>query len=137
MARTYGFPATVLMLLCLGVMQPVGAQAIELTGAWASQADLCKLVFKKKGNQTVFAPLSDLYGSGFIISGDQMRGRSAQCRIKSRKQQGDSLELLAACATGVMTSNVPFSLKVIDDNTLSRLFPEIDGMTIKYSRCAL
>jgi hypothetical protein len=118
-------------------MQPVGARAIELTGAWASQADLCKLVFEKKGNQTVFAALSDLYGSGFIISGDQIRGKSAQCRIKSRKQQGDSLELLAACATGVMTSNVPFSLKVIDDNTLSRLFPEIDGMTVRYSRCAL
>lgn len=125
------------MLLCLGVIQPVGAQAIELTGAWASQADLCKLVFRKKGSQAVFAPFSDLYGSGFIISGDQIRGKNAQCRIKSRKQQGDSLELLAACATGVMISNVPFSLKVIDDNTLSRLIPEIDGMTVKYSRCVL
>lgn len=76
------------MLLCLGVMQPVGAQAIELTGAWASQADLCKLVFKKKGNQTVFAALSDLYGSGFIISGDQIRGKECPVQDQIEKAAG-------------------------------------------------
>ncbi len=137
MAPTRRFPKTVLVSLCLGIMQPVAAQAIELTGAWASQADLCKLVFKKQNKQTVFAAFSDLYGSGFIINGDQIKGKSAQCRIKSKKQQGDSLELLAACAAGVMILNVHFSLKVIDDNNVSRLFPETDGMTVKYTRCAM
>lgn len=136
MRRTCKSPAAAVMLLSLGVMQPVSVQAIELTGAWASQADLCKLVFTKGGKQAEFAPLSDLYGSGFIINGDRIRGKSAKCVIKSRKQVGDSLELSAACATGVMTSSVRFSLKVIDDDNLSRAFPEIEGMTIKYTRCS-
>jgi hypothetical protein len=129
--------ATAAMLLGLGILLPVQAHAVELTGAWASQADLCKLVFTKKGNGIVFAELSDLFGSGFIIEGNRIRGKAAHCTITSRKQDGDNLELAASCATSIMNQNVRFSLKVIDDDNLSRLFPEIPGMTLKYTRCAL
>jgi hypothetical protein len=125
------------MLSAVGILSPVAAQAFELTGAWASQTDLCTLVFAKKGNQVVFTELSDLFGSGFIVDGNQIRGRSAKCTIKSKKQQGDSLELSTACATSIMNSSVRFNLKVIDDNNLDRMFPEIAGMTLKYSRCPL
>lgn len=125
------------LLLGLAALQPIEARAFELTGAWASQNDLCPLVFMKKGNQVVFTELSDLFGSGFIVDGDRIRGRSTKCTIKSRKQTGDSLELSASCATSIMTSSVRFNLKVIDDNNLNRLFPEIAGMTLKYSRCSL
>jgi hypothetical protein len=119
------------------LMLPARANAIELSGAWATEADLCSRVFTKKGNQVVFAELSDLFGSGFIIEGNRIRGKSARCTIKSRKQDGDGLELSAACATSVMNQNVRFNLKVIDDNNLMRLFPDIQGMTLKYTRCAL
>jgi hypothetical protein len=124
-------------LLVLATLLPIEVRAFELTGAWASQADLCKQVFTKKGNQVVFAEFSDLFGSGFIIDGSRIKGRSVQCAIKSRKQEGDSLELSAACATSIMTSNVGFSIKMIDDNNLVRLFSEIPGMTLKYSRCSI
>src|SRR6266436_5619968 len=109
-------PAIAIVLLSLGVLQSVEARAFELTGAWASQADLCKLVFTKKGNQVAFAEFSDLFGSGFIVDGIRIRGKSARC---------------------IMNQSVHFSLKVIDDNTVSRLFPEIPGMTLKYSRCSI
>jgi hypothetical protein len=36
-----------------------------------------------------------------------------------------------------MNSDVRFSLKVIDDDNLSRLFQEIPGMTLNYTRCTL
>jgi hypothetical protein len=124
------------MLLFSGILLPVQSHAIELTGAWASQADLCKLVFTKKGNGVVFAELSDLFGSGFIIEGSRIRGKNARCTITSRKQDGDNLELGAACASTIMNQNVRFNLKVIDDNNLDRLFPDIPGMTLKYTRCA-
>jgi hypothetical protein len=130
-------PAIAVALLGLGVLQSAEAQAFELTGAWASQADLCKLVFAKRGNQIVFAEFSDLFGSGFIVDGDRIRGKSAQCTIKSKKQEGDDLELSTACATSIMSQGVQFSLKVIDDNTLSRRFPEIAGMTLNYARCSM
>ena len=94
-------------------------------------------MFTKKGNAAVFAELSDLYGSGFIIEGNRIRGKAARCTITSKKQDGDNLELAAACATSIMNQSVRFNLKVIDDNNLSRLFPEIPGMTLKYTRCTL
>jgi hypothetical protein len=130
-------PTMAVLLLGLTVLQPIEARAFELTGAWASQTDLCPLVFTKKGNQVVFTELSDLFGSGFIVDGDRIRGRSTKCTIKSKKRVGDTLELSAACASSVMTSSVRFNLRVIDDNNLDRLFPEIAGMTLKYSRCSL
>ena len=124
-------------MLGLAVLQPTVVRAFELAGAWATQTDLCKLVFTKKGNQVTFAELSDLYGSGFIIDGSRITGKTAKCTIKSRKQEGDSLELAAACATSIMTSNVRFNLKVVDDNSLLRVIQEVPGMDIKYFRCAI
>jgi hypothetical protein len=48
------------MLLALGML-PGRVDAFELTGAWASQADLCKQVFTKRGQTgflcRVFRPL--------------------------------------------------------------------------------
>jgi hypothetical protein len=119
------------------VMPPVRASVTELSGAWATDADLCSHVFAKKGNGVVFAELSDLFGSGFIIEGNRIRGKSARCTITSRKQDGDNLDLGAACATGIMNQNVRFSLKLIDDSHLTRLFPDIQGMTLQYTRCSL
>jgi hypothetical protein len=119
------------------LMLPMKAGAFDLSGAWATEKDLCSRVFTKKGNQIVFAELSDLFGSGFIVEGNRMRGKNARCTTKSRKQDGDSLELGAACATSVMNQTVRFNLKVVDDNTLTRLFPDIPGMTLKYTRCTL
>jgi hypothetical protein len=137
MANAYRLPAITVLLFGLGLPWSAEAQAFELTGAWASQDDLCKLVFTKKGNQVVFAEFSDLFGSGFIVDGGRIRGKTAQCTIKSKKQEGDGLELSAACATSIMNQSVRFNLKVIDGNTLSRLFPEIPGMTLNYSRCSM
>ena len=130
-------PAIAAMLFGLGILLPVPAHAFDLTGVWATQADLCKLVFTKKGNGVVFAELSDLYGSGFIIEGNRIRGKAARCTITSRKQDGDNLELGASCATSIMNQKRGFGLKVIDDNNISRLFPEVPGMTLKYTRCQL
>ena len=113
------------------------ARAIELTGAWAGHADLCSQVFTKKDGRVVYAEFSELFGSGFIIDGDRIMGRSGTCTIKSRKQEGDSLELSAACASTIMAQDVRFSLKIIDDNTISRSFAEISGMTLNYTRCKL
>jgi len=124
------------LLFGTAILLPFPARAIELTGAWASQGDLCKLVFTKKGNTVAFAEFSDLYGSGFLIEGNRIRGKAARCTITSRKQNGDNLDLTAACATRIMTQNMDFILKVIDDNNFARILPNIENMEIKYTRCS-
>jgi hypothetical protein len=123
------------VLLLGGLALPGEAIAFDLSGAWASEPDSCGQVFTKKGNTIEFAELSDLYGSGFIADGKRLRGKAAQCTITSQKQDGDNLELSAACATSIMNQSVKFNLKIIDDNTINRSFPEIPGMSLKYSRC--
>jgi hypothetical protein len=87
MSNARQLPSVAAILFGLLVIQPVEVQAVELTGAWASQSDLCKLVFTKKGNQVVFTELSDLYGSGFIIDGiGSGEGRPiAQSNRRSRR----------------------------------------------------
>jgi hypothetical protein len=90
------------VLLGTALMFPVPSWAFDLTGAWASQADLYGQVFTRKDNQIVFAELSDLYGSGFTADGKRIRGKSAQCTIQSMKQDGNNLEIAAACATTIM-----------------------------------
>ena len=134
----FDFPRSARLIVLYGaiLLLPAQASAFDLSGAWATDAGLCSRVFTKKGNGVVFAELSDLFGSGFIIEGNRIRGKSGRCTITSRKQDGDNIELAAACASSVMTQDLSFSLKIIDDNTLSRLFADIPGMTLKYVRCA-
>jgi hypothetical protein len=129
-------PAMLTSLGAISLFSPE-AQAFDLTGVWATNADLCGQVFTKKGNQIVFTELSDLYGSGFIIDGDRIIGKTAKCTINSRKQEGNHVELKAACATTIMTDTVTFDVTFNDENTLTRAFPNIGGMSVAYSRCKM
>ena len=124
-------------LMIAAILLPGGANAFELSGAWASASELCDRVFVKKANAINFAELSDLFGSGFIADGKTIRGKSAKCAIKSSKQDGELTTIAASCATSIMTGNYQFSYKVVDDNTIMRLFPDIKDMTLRYFRCSL
>jgi hypothetical protein len=111
------------------------ASAFDLTGAWATNAEQCSKVFARKGGQITFTEMSDVYGGGFIIDGDQIIGKFARCRIKARKDEGPNVNLIAACATDIMLSSVQFSLKELDGSSIARLFPGMEGMEIRYERC--
>ena len=124
-----------LVVTCVLFASPLPARAFELSGAWSTEADLCNLVFTRKGDQVTFTELSDLYGSGFVVSGNRIVGKSGRCTIESTKRNGDSLEISAACATSIMTQNLKFNLKVIDDDTIIRSMDEVPGMTVRYFRC--
>ena len=129
--------ASRLVLVCTLLMLPAQAWSIDLNGAWASSADHCCKVFKKNKTRITFMQDSDVYGAGFVADGNQLKGRTARCTIKSRKQSGDTLNLLTACATDIMLQNVEFTVKFLDDNKISRLFPGMEGMEITYYRCVL
>jgi hypothetical protein len=116
---------------------PIQARAFEISGVWSTDAELCSRVFSRKDNQVEFAELSDLYGSGFIIDGNRIKGKAAHCKIESRNQDGDTLKIFAACATSIMNQNAEFHLKIVDDDNVVRSFPDIPGMTVKYSRCKI
>ncbi|GKQ55091.1 hypothetical protein [Bradyrhizobium sp. Ce-3] len=116
---------------------PGGAHAFDLAGAWATSADQCGKVFARKGraNQVTFTNFSGIYGGGFIAESDRLRGKFENCKIKSRKDDGKDLNIIVSCASGIMTSNVQFFLKVVDDDTITRDFPGVEGMQVSYHRC--
>lgn len=127
--------AAVALLLATSIGMPGAAAAFDLNGAWASDTDNCAKVFVRKGAQVTFADMSDVYGGGFIVEGDQITGKFARCRIKARKDDGKTINLIAACATDIMLQSVQFSLRETDANSVTRLFPGMEGMEIKYTRC--
>jgi len=122
-----------------GLLSLEKLNAFELTGAWATSADKCGKVFARRGraNQVNFTSLSGVHGSGFIADANRLRGKSDSCLIKSKKESDQSLNLVVRCAAGVMFSNIQFFLKVLDDNTISREFPGMEGMEVKYHRCRI
>ena len=70
------------------------------------------------------------------MESNKVRGQMLTCAIKARKEDGNMVHFLAACASDIMTSNVQFSAKVIDNNTITRFFPGMgDELSIQYSRC--
>ena len=110
--------------------------ATDLNGSWATDASVCNKVFVKKGDTISFVTDSDQYGGGFIVEGNKIRGQMQTCTIRARKEDGDMVNFLAACASDIMASNVQFSARVIDDNTIARVFPGMpDELSIRYSRC--
>lgn len=127
--------AAAALLLAASLATSGSAAAFDLNGAWASDADNCAKVFMRKGTQVIFSDNSDVYGGGFIIEGDQITGKFARCRIKARKDDGKTINLVAACASDIMLQSVQFSLKEADANNVIRLFPGMEGMEIRYARC--
>jgi hypothetical protein len=121
----------------LGFALPERAAAVELTGAWAPDVDKCEKVFVRRAGQIDFSEFPGVHGGGFIIDADQVRGKFAKCKIKARAEDGQNLNLVAACASDIMLSDVQFVLKVGNDDTVTRVFPGIDGMEVKYHRCRL
>jgi hypothetical protein len=110
------------------------AGAAELTGAWSTDGERCNKVFVRTGGKLGFAPDSEMNGSGFIVDGNKLQGVHGSCTIKARKQSGDTLNMIAACATDIMYSDIQFVLKTVDDNTLQRQFPGMD-LEVTYHRC--
>lgn len=116
---------------------PSSSHALDLSGAWATDGGVCQKMFMRKGKTISFRPESEVHGGGFIIEGHSIRGRTAKCSIKTRRENGEIIHLVAACATDIMLSDVQFSLRVINDDKVSRIFPGMEGIELSFDRCSL
>jgi len=135
MRSVYRNSALAALLAGASLVMSGPAFAFDLNGAWASDADNCAKVFVRKGTQLTFTDMSDAFGGGFIIEGDQITGKFARCRIKAKKDEGATINLVAACASDIMLQNVQFTLREVGANSVIRMFPGMGGMEIEYARC--
>jgi hypothetical protein len=123
------------VLMCALALPAGAAEPIDLEGAWATDADNCAKVFVRRGGQAVLSEDSDIYGGGFTVQGNRIVGKMARCSITNRKNEGDTVHLLASCATDIMLSRYQFSLKVRDQDRITRIFPGMEEIQINYQRC--
>jgi hypothetical protein len=123
------------VLMCALALPAGAAEPINLEGAWATDADNCAKVFVRKDGQAVLSEDSDIYGGGFTVQGNRIVGKMARCSITSRRNDGDTVHLLASCATDIMLSRYQFSLKVRDQDRITRIFPGMEEIQINYQRC--
>ena len=113
------------------------ANAFDLNGAWANNVSECGKIFVKKESRISIASDSDMYGSGFIVEGDKIRGKMASCTIKTRKEDAGTLNMAAVCSTDIALSTVQFMLKTDGENSVTRLYPGLPELAVSYVRCAL
>ena len=124
-----------LSLVFSGLTLGASAKAFEFDGSWSTSLSACSKVFEKKNGAISFRQDSDQYGGGFIVEGSKIRGQMQSCNITRRKEDGNIVYLIAHCADDIMTSNVQFSAKIIDENSIARIFPGMPEFTLNYSRC--
>ena len=110
---------------------------MDIEGIWASDAAACTKIYVKTDAGYTFAKDADMHGNGFIIDGKKIKGRMATCNIKLRKQDGSTIHLIAVCSTDIAVDTMQFSLNVIDDNTIARIYPGVPELESRYARCPL
>jgi hypothetical protein len=120
------------LLLCGSAVE-----ARDLTGAWVTNAAACKKIFKGTGSNISFTADADVYGSGFIYQANRLKGKIATCGIKTTKEDGDVINLITTCSTDVALETVQFSLKIDNDNQITRFFPGVPELKTEYHRCSL
>jgi hypothetical protein len=112
------------------------ANAFDFDGAWATDASKCAQIFTKKKNKISMTRHSELFGGGFVVEGDRIRGPAAACKISDRKEDGDMLHLIASCSTRIaILSPTQLDVKIEDDNKVTRFFANFSELAVSYTRC--
>jgi hypothetical protein len=126
-----------LVLLVLLVAQSASSQAADLSGAWTDDADACAKVFTKKNNKLAFTQDADLHAGGLIVQGRQITGTFQKCTVKSFREDGSNLKVIAACSDGVAVSDVPFDVKITGENTIILSSKQPVPVEMLYFRCSM
>ena len=131
-------PVAILVLILIGSLTlGFRAEAMDLTGAWATDASACKKIFSGSVGNLSFTADADVYGSGFIYEKNRLRGKIAICTIVAQKEDGEVLHLVSTCSTDVALDTVQFSLRIDNANQITRFFPGLPELKTEYYRCAL
>jgi hypothetical protein len=98
------------------------ANAFDLNGTWTADDRNCNKVFVKKNNKISMTRNSDVFGGGFIVEGDQMRGQAKTCKITSRKEESGVLHLIASCSTDIaVLGTQQVDAKIDSDDKITRI----------------
>jgi hypothetical protein len=126
-----------LVLFVLLATQSGSTQAADLNGAWTNDAAACGAVFTKENNKLAFRQDADLHAGGLIVQGKQITGTFQKCTVKSLRDDGSNMKVIAACSDGVAVSDVAFDVKISGENRITLSSKEPVPVEMPYVRCSM
>jgi hypothetical protein len=126
-----------LVLFILLVTQSASTQAADLNGAWTIDASACGQMFTKENNKLAFKQDADLHAGGLIVQGKQITGTFQKCTVKSLRDDGPNVRVIASCSDGVAVSDVAFDLKISEENRITLSSKEPVPVEMQYVRCPM
>ena len=126
-----------LVLLVLLVTQSASTQAADLNGAWTVDASACGEVFTNENNKLAFKQDADLHAGGLIVQGRQVTGTFEKCTVKSLRDDGPNMRIIASCSDGVSISDVAFDLTFSGENNITLSSKEPVPVQMPYVRCPM
>jgi hypothetical protein len=130
-------PTTGLLAIPFLALTAFPAFATDIEGAWATDTSYCSKVFVKTGNGVSFTPDADLYGGGFIVERNKASGTFQKCKIKSMKDDGTKVHLLAACSDGIMVQDGQFTVRLVGSDRMMLTFDGVEKEENPFVRCRL
>ena len=113
----------------------VSAHSSELNGAWANDPSICGKIFVKQNAKLAMTKDADNYGSGFIVDGNQVRGKISHLQHKVAQGRRRRRPSDHVCSTDVALQTVQMSFKIDSENQITRIFPGVPEMSTSYTRC--
>ena len=127
----------VLLTSTAGIAQPF-AELQRFQGAWVPDGGKCEGVFYRQGSSIYFRHPGATVREGILVHGknriDDARNR---CHIKKVKATGEAHSLLISCLSGLVTSDLSFSVRFIDDDTVVRSLTEFPEDQVRLRRCKI
>ena len=121
--------------LLVSFASAVDVKGTNLDGTWANDVQVCSKLFEKKNNRISMTENADFYGSGFIVEGNEVKEKLERCHITSQKQDGDKTLLQTQCTSDIATGPNQLALRLDSSDKLTRFFPSMPGMDMRYFRC--
>ncbi|QOZ70578.1 MULTISPECIES: hypothetical protein [Bradyrhizobium] len=131
--RTFNPLVTVLLL----VTQSAAIQAADLNGAWSIDASACGQMFTKENDKLAFKKDADLHAGGLIVQGKQITGTFEKCTVRSLREDGPNMRLIASCSDGVSISDVTFDLTFSGENNITLSSKDPVPVQMPYVRCPM
>ncbi|UGX96612.1 hypothetical protein G6321_00016290 [Bradyrhizobium barranii subsp. barranii] len=126
-----------LVTLALLVTQSESIQAADLNGAWTIDASACGQIFTKENNRLAFKKDADLHAGGLIVQGRQVTGTFEKCTVKSLRDDGPNMRIIASCSDGVSISDITFDLTFSGENNITLSSKEPVPVQMPYVRCPM
>ena len=125
------------LVLCGDATALDNSAIARLQGPWVPEGSRCDDVFRKQGTSINFMRRGAEMREGILVKGDRIADSRNRCTIARVRSEAERSTLLLSCFSGLLVSQLAFSLRFIDDDTVLRTFSDFPDNEMRWKRCKL